>query len=144
MNTATTSERGRGYSAGSIDEYLKRKRQEIEAEQNTPAKNKKTSTDTEKDSKRGAEMEEIKKLILNMTTELKSEIRNNNQEIRKNSDDLKSLREEMLKREEAWKKEREEWNEEKSKLTQRIKNLENIVEKQERIDRKNNIVIKGI
>ncbi|KAK9719654.1 hypothetical protein QE152_g22501 [Popillia japonica] len=112
-------------------------------------------------------MEELKRLILSTSADLKKEIKNNfdqtakiNEDLKnlreemrvknnfdqtaKINEDLKNLREEMRVREVEMRKEKELWNQEKNELTERVKRLEEKLEHQEKKTKRNNIVIAGM
>lgn len=76
--------------------------------------------------------------LIKEIAELKMEVREEIKGIKEKMD------EERRAREEERKKEKEEWAREKVKLEERIARLEWINEKKERIDRRNNIVIRGV
>lgn len=86
----------------------------------------KLSVTTEKEEIEDKTMEEIKKLLENLTLELK-----------KNTTEIQGLKEEMRNRE-------KKWEQEKCQLIKRITVLENFTEKCEKEKRRNNVIIKGI
>ncbi|KAK9739642.1 hypothetical protein QE152_g8821 [Popillia japonica] len=120
-------------SVGSIEEYLKRKRKETRVEQEQAELFAKSS-----------KMEELKQIMISMSNELKNEIKNSCDQLKKTNEEIKSLREEMKRREEEWRKERELWSCEKKNLLDRVKKMEDKLERQEKNDKKNNIIIKGL
>lgn len=139
-------------SVGSIEEYLKRKRKETRVEQEQAelfAKSSKTLRSPDKPEthlkpEESTEMEELKQIMISMSNELKNEIKNSCDQLKKTNEEIKSLREEMKRREEEWRKERELWSCEKKNLLDRVKKMEDKLERQEKNDKKNNIIIKGL
>ncbi|KAK9738485.1 hypothetical protein QE152_g9822 [Popillia japonica] len=133
MATGTAS--GKGLSSketrqrvppfGSVDDYLKRKREKIEVEHEEVAfsTSKKTTRSPVKgnsqDSRRleNKAMEELKEMIINMTSSLKEDVKNNHDQLMKNTNELVSMREFMQKREDEWIKEKKAWENAKKILT---------------------------
>ncbi|KAK9718512.1 hypothetical protein QE152_g23117 [Popillia japonica] len=145
--------RGRVYTTGSIEEYLKRKRRETEHEEDkSPPQSKKTAKsiseaskekETTENKERNQDIQELTKMITGMFQQLKDEIKCNNDQLKKNSEDIANLREEIIKREEDWKRERESWVEERETLNKRIQILESKIERQERAEKRNNLILRG-
>ncbi|KAK9685075.1 hypothetical protein QE152_g38322 [Popillia japonica] len=131
---------GRGQTIGSVEDYLKRKRSDTEKEQDEAGifeKSKRTVRSPNKTRAdtlpvKNQEMDELKRLILSTSANLKKEIKNNFNQTAKINEDLKFLREEMRIREVEWRKEKELWNQEKNELMEKVKILQEKLEQQEK------------
>lgn len=161
MNKNKETVRNRAHSAGSITEFLnKRKRQEEkiiqgsqeEAEvfkrkkviQRTPPTDK---TDTnQQENEPPASMENLEKMMMGMsaqlreikedTTSTKKEIKDIKEQMKSYWEELRTLKEDFLKKEVEWETERNEMRKEIGQMKRKLEN-------QERNHKKNNIVVKG-
>lgn len=97
--------------------------------QRTPQKNQQSKSKEEA----GAEMDELKDMMRAIMDEMKAS-RKETAEMR---EEIRDLRSEMKRREEKWEVEKKE-------LVARVKKLEDTMERQEKRERKNNIIIKGV
>lgn len=84
-----------------------------------------TKTNTIEETE-GKEMEELKAMFQEIL-----------QEVKKNTKEMKDLKTQLETKE-------KEWNKEKGILTERISKLEDALEKRDKLDRKHNIIIKGL
>lgn len=146
--------RPRVNSIGDISELNKRKREGLKTEPIDIFQKSKLvkRSPIKKENKEKENMDEMKTWIAQMVQEFKEEMRANQtairkeikesnkimkEELQKNNETLEKMKQELLTKEEEWKKEKEE-------LTNRIVSLEKRIEWQDKKQRNNNIVIKGI
>lgn len=152
------NQKERKHSVGTLEDYFKRKRQEVEGDTTQDQEAFKRSKVTQRTPPKREElskpnMERIEKLFETMANEMKeiknelketkneiketkNEIKYNNDEIKRYGEEIRAIKEELLKREVEWKAEKEN-------MQQKIEKLEQRLESQERKSRRNNIVIKG-
>lgn len=145
MSNKETYLRERTSSTGSLDRFLlKRKR---EAKTSPETETLKSPTQTEKAARKetkenkstkmnetqGSEILKLMKDMKQEITHLRKENLEKNQELQ---NEIRDLKEQLLHKEAQWK-------EEKEILNEKINQLENWAEKQEKIRRKNNIIING-
>lgn len=112
----------------------KRSRSE-EEEEDIFAKSKKVIRSPNiKNKGKDMEVESLKAMFENMMEQMKLEMRRNTEEVKL---EMNKLRKEMQVRE-------SQWENEKRELESRIRNLEDKVDREERLKRKNNIVVKKL
>lgn len=90
------------------------------------------------------EMEEVKKLLLEMRKEMNDGFKENKQEIKTLENEMKLLKQEMQKKEESWNAEKKELIEKTEEQNRKIVEIENKLDSWEKEKRRNNIVISGI
>lgn len=151
-------------SAGQIDEYFKRKREQEKAvveeqEQEVSKKSKKvgrTPTKERQDSKEN--MDELKSLIENIGKDLKEikaenkvikqEQRDTNKQLKEQLEnqveEMKLLREEIKEIKEQWKRDKDNSDRKIQELEHKMWEMEQKLEVQEREKRRNNLIITGI
>ncbi|KAF5283332.1 hypothetical protein FQR65_LT13911 [Abscondita terminalis] len=162
--------RNRGQSTGSLDEFLKRKRLEkggeVEQDNELFKKSKVTLRTPEKTPEKRDEgvKEASMNAIMEVLKELTSEVKEIREDMKSSANEIKMLRTEMAKNELKWEEERKllqtkietvekelasranEKKEEESarrEITKKIELMELKMEKRDKMDRKNNIVIKN-
>ncbi|KAB0805666.1 hypothetical protein PPYR_02636 [Photinus pyralis] len=121
--------------SNSITSYYKRKPLDTSLEENSPfAKSKKVSRSPDKTSTTSAgSMEKIEKMLDSVVSELKL-IRAENAQWK---EDISKMQEEMKKNEQKWQLT-------VNSLEEKIESLERKLQWREKLDKKNNIVIKGL
>lgn len=156
-----SNQKTRKNSLGSIEEYLKRKREskEKEGEEESEAdifkrsKQKQSSPEgkvatniTDKKNEEGnmdiilsklEAMEKDMKVIRSEVENTRKELTVNNEAIKKFGEELRKIKEDQIKKEVQWEKE-------KTELRKEVNNLKDKLEKQEKDRKRNNIVIKGL
>lgn len=163
MNSAQSTGRNRAYSIGSIQEITKRKREKQQEENleqdifksskkiaHSPRSKKiidktensnctKGNMDNNTMQQQMGDMANTLKIILEKLDDIR-EIKNEIKEIRVENkqlkDDLKTIKNENSEQ-------IKQFQDENNSLKQKINNLEMIMEKRDKIDRKNNLIIKG-
>ncbi|XP_044755086.1 uncharacterized protein KIAA2012-like [Coccinella septempunctata] len=112
----------------------KRNRSEEEEEDILVENKKVLRSPTVKNRGKEMDIENLERMFQRMMEEMKLEIRRNTEEVKL---EMKNLKEEMKKREMKWEDERKE-------LEGRIKVLEEKADREEKMKRKNNIVVKNL
>jgi len=160
--------KGRANSVGSLEEFLKRKREPTEEkseeekkreEEEVFQRSKRTDRTPKKKVEEKIQSEAASEQDMHKTEVLKQETGMNPQDLQKIKtmletvlsktenelkQELKKNREETMKLKEEFQKKEKEWEKDKEQLYSRIENLEEKIEAQEREKKRNNIVIKGI
>ncbi|KAF5291445.1 hypothetical protein FQR65_LT01756 [Abscondita terminalis] len=130
--------RVRGSSTGSIEEFLKRKRTETQAEKQTEEENLKEVFKKSKVTQRSPIKITNPKITNGNQREMDNEMREEfKNEITKLREEVKDLKQEMSQKE-------KQWDEERKMLKERILDIEESMEKKDREARKNDIVIKNV
>lgn len=154
--TENKTARGRILSTGSIKDYIyKRKREEEiqgegskQEESETHRKNKVIlRTPPRKESETNTDMDRLENLLVNMNTqlqEIKEDVKSTKDDIKTINDQMKSYGEEIRSLKEEIIKKEVDWEREKKDLRGEIETLKAKLESQEKISKKNNLVIKGI
>lgn len=147
-------------SVGTLEDFFKRKRGDKDKEtspevdpeafkrsrvtQRSPVAQDKVNTGLSVNTSEEENMEKLYKMIEEMgkeMKEIKTEIQSSRSEvndtIKKLGEDIRSIKEELIKKEVEWKKE-------KMEIYREVQDLKTRLEKQEKDNKRNNIIIKGL
>lgn len=164
--------RERAASSGNIEEYFKRKRQEIAKREQeelqifqkrskinrTPTKQNKEgllridtkskdqTVKTEEKDMEGLKklMEEIKTQNNEMRQEMKDNYKEIKDEIKTNNEEMKLLRDELKLCKAEWEKDKDKWEKEKTEIRNEMEQMKKKLENQEKKEKRNKIIIRGV